>query len=82
MDGTIIKSKRRFKKMNRHYTIFDSNFFILLEFSIRKDSYELAEFYEPMEIKQILKFNIRNGNIRRDEATKAFNKVLDFYLTK
>jgi len=67
---------------NRRFTIFDTNFFILLEFTIRKDSYELAEFYEPLEIKQILTFNIYNCNIYRDEATKAFNKVLDFYLTK
>jgi len=67
---------------NRHFTIFDTNFFILLEFTTKKDSYELAEFYESIEIKQILKFNIHNGNIHRDEATKAFSKVLDFYLTK
>jgi hypothetical protein len=53
-----------------------------LEFTTKKDSYELAEFYEPIEVKKILKFNIRNSNIHRDEATKAFNKVLDFYLTK
>lgn len=64
---------------NRRFTIFDLNFFILLEFTIRKDSYELAGFYEPNEIKQILKFNINQSSIHRDEATKAFNKMLDFY---
>lgn len=68
--------------MVRRFTIFDSNFFILLEFTIKQNSYELAEFYEPMEIKKILNFNIQNSNIHRDEATKAFNKMLDFYQHK
>ena len=63
----------------REFIIFDHNFFILLEFKLRANSNELAEFYEEIEIKKIKKFGIDDDKIHQNESVTAFRSMIKFY---